>query len=121
MPREQAQAAKTARPKVPMAREGGLIRSSDEAGVILVERRGWVTEVGSAHRLRDESVLIPAAVARVVGPGMAVCVTAAPSSSTPPELAESHLFVRGPDLPLEPRLKVIIYLMSGSFDLVLST
>src|SRR5205807_7004360 len=28
---------------------GGLPRSSDEAGVMLVERRGWVTAVGSGQ------------------------------------------------------------------------
>src|SRR6195256_37297 len=28
---------------------GGLPRSSDEAGVMLVERRGWVTDVGSGQ------------------------------------------------------------------------
>src|ERR1700690_240844 len=28
---------------------GGLPRSSDEAGVMLVEQRGWVTEVGSGQ------------------------------------------------------------------------
>ena len=28
---------------------GGLPRSSNEAGVMLVERRGWVTEVGSGQ------------------------------------------------------------------------
>src|SRR5712691_9595674 len=28
---------------------GGLPRSSDEAGVVPVERRGWVTEVGSGQ------------------------------------------------------------------------
>jgi hypothetical protein len=38
MLREKAQAAPTARPKVPMLR-GGLLRSSEEAGVMPVERR----------------------------------------------------------------------------------
>jgi len=49
MPREKVQAAPTARPKVPMPERGGLPRSSDEAGVMLVERRGRVTEVGSGQ------------------------------------------------------------------------
>ena len=39
-----------ARLKVAMRRNrGGPPRSSDEAGVMLVERRGWVTDVGSGQ------------------------------------------------------------------------
>jgi hypothetical protein len=32
----------------------GLLRSSNEAGVMLVERRGRVTDVGSVNRRREE-------------------------------------------------------------------
>src|SRR6266481_5433278 len=50
MPREKAQAAPTARPKVPMRRErGGLPCSSDEAGVMLVERRGRSPTLGASQ------------------------------------------------------------------------
>ena len=46
MPREKAQAATTARPKVPMRwRRDGLPRSSDEGSVMELERRGWVIVV----------------------------------------------------------------------------
>ena len=45
MPREKVQAAPTARPKVPIAPErGGLLRSSEEAAVMVVERRGRVID-----------------------------------------------------------------------------
>ncbi len=46
MPREKAQAATTARPKVPMRRRGAdLPRSSDEGSVMVLERRGQVIAV----------------------------------------------------------------------------
>jgi hypothetical protein len=35
---------------------GGLPRSSDEAGVMLVERRGWVTDVGLNRRREEPEV-----------------------------------------------------------------
>src|SRR6202011_5031188 len=55
MAREKAQAAPIARPKVPISPvRGGLLRSNDEAGVMLVERREraiaiWLGSTGNGR------------------------------------------------------------------------